>query len=108
MRADGSVATLRRAGPLLGIMDDIRFAESGFALDPGDMLVLFSDGVIEARSPNGELLRMDRLTAVAAQAAPGSAEDVAEALESAIARLGGADAADDRALLVIRVKDETP
>ena len=32
VRADGSVETLCPAGPLLGIMDDIRFAESGFAL----------------------------------------------------------------------------
>jgi serine phosphatase RsbU (regulator of sigma subunit) len=101
------VETLCPAGPLLGIMDDIRFAESGFALRPGDTLVLFSDGVIEARSPDGELFGMDRLTAIASEAAAGGAEDVAEALESAIARFGAADATDDRALLVIRVQDET-
>ena len=41
------------------------------------------------------------------QAAAGGAVDVAEALESAIARFGAADASDDRALLVIRVQDET-
>ena len=61
-RRDSSVETLCPAGPLLGIMDDIRFAESGFALRPGDTLVLFSDGVIEARSPDGELFGMDRVT----------------------------------------------
>ncbi len=106
VRSDGSVETLCPAGPLLGIMDDIRFAESGFALEPGDTLVLFSDGVIEARSPDGELFGMERLAAVAAEAAPGSAEDIAEALEAAIARFGAAEASDDRALLVIRVTDE--
>ncbi|HMN98065.1 MAG TPA: SpoIIE family protein phosphatase [Miltoncostaeaceae bacterium] len=106
VRADGSVETLCPAGPLLGIMDDIRFAESGFALGPGDTLVLFSDGVIEARSPDGELFGMDRLTAIAAQAAHGGAEEIAEALESAIARFGAAEASDDRALLVIRVTGE--
>ncbi|MGE0026478.1 MAG: SpoIIE family protein phosphatase [Thermoleophilia bacterium] len=105
VRADGSVETLCPAGPLLGILADVRFAESGFALGPGDTLVLFSDGVIEARSPDGELFGMDRLTAIAAQSAQGSAEDVAEALESAIARFGAAEASDDRALLVIRVTD---
>ena len=107
VRADRSVETLCPAGPLLGIMDDIRFAESDFALRSGDTLVLFSDGVIEARAPDGELFGMDRLTAVAAEASAGTAEDVAEALESAIAHFGAADASDDRALLVIRVTDET-
>jgi sigma-B regulation protein RsbU (phosphoserine phosphatase) len=108
IRHDGSVETLCPAGPLLGIMDDIRFAESGFALRPGDTLVLFSDGLIEARSPDGELFGMDRVTAIAAEAAAGGAEGVAEALESAITRFGAADASDDRALLVIRVKDGPP
>ena len=108
VRADGSVEALARTGRCWGSWTDIRFAESEFALDPGDMLVLFSDGVIEARSPDGELFGMDRLTAVAAGAASGTAEDVAEALESAIARFGAtAGPADDRALLVIRVTDET-
>ena len=105
VRGDGSVETLCPAGPLLGIMDDIRFAESGFALRPGDTLVLFSDGVIEARSPEGELFGLDRLTALVAATASRSAEEVAEALEAAIARFGAADASDDRALLVIRVEE---
>jgi len=105
VRSDGSVETHCPAGPLLGIMDDVRFAESGFALGPGDTLVLFSDGVIEARAPDGELFGMDRLAAAAAAAAPGGAEEVAEALESAIARFGAAEADDDRALLVIRVRE---
>ena len=69
--------------------------------------MLFSDGVLEARAPDGEFFGMDRLTAVATEASAGTAEDVAEALESAIARFGAADASDDRALLVIRVTDET-
>jgi GAF domain-containing protein len=105
VRADGSVETLCPAGPLLGIMADIRFAESDFALRRGDTLVLFSDGLIEARAPDGELFGMDRVTAIAARAAAGSAEDLAEALESAIARFGAVEASDDRAILVIRVTD---
>jgi GAF domain-containing protein len=103
VRSDGSVETFCPAGPLLGIMPDIRFAESGFALGPGDALVLFSDGVIEARAQDGELFGMDRVAAVAAEASPRGAEHVAEALEEAIAGFGAAEASDDRALLVVRV-----
>jgi GAF domain-containing protein len=105
VRADGTVETLCPAGPLLGIMADIRFAESDFALRQGDTLVLFSDGLIEARAPDGELFGIDRVSSVAARAAAGGAEHVAEALESAVARFGAADASDDRALLVIRVTE---
>jgi GAF domain-containing protein len=105
VRADGSVETLCPAGPLLGIMDEIRFAESGFALEPGDTLVLFSDGVIEARSPDGELFGMERLTSVVVEASSGGAEDIAEALETAVAGFGTPEAGDDRALLVIRVTE---
>jgi GAF domain-containing protein len=107
VRGDGTVETLCPSGPLLGIMDDITFAESGFALRPGDTLVLFSDGVLEARSREGELFGLDRLTTLVAEAPSQSAEGLAEALETAIARFGTAEPSDDRALLVIRVTDAT-
>jgi GAF domain-containing protein len=103
VRSDGSIETFSPAGPLLGIMDDVRFAESGFALGPGHALLLFTAGVIEARAPDGELFGLERVAAVAAEAAPGGAEHIAEALEEAIARFGVAHASDDRALLVVRV-----
>ena len=42
------------AGPALGLIDEFDFTVSEEAMRPGDRIVLFTDGVIEAASPEGE------------------------------------------------------
>lgn len=51
LRASGEVEELTGSGMVLGIFPSLDYESRETKLDPGDMLVLFSDGVTEARSP---------------------------------------------------------
>jgi Stage II sporulation protein E (SpoIIE) len=59
----------------LGIAPEATYAESTLALAPGDQLTFLSDGVLEARNPQGELFGFDRTRSISTQ----SAESIAQA-----------------------------
>ena len=50
-RADGAVEELGTPGTLLGLVRDPELADRHSELRPGDALVLFTDGITEARAP---------------------------------------------------------
>ena len=60
-RAGADPRWLDRGGPLLGVLDDARFEVGEVRLDPNDQVVLFTDGIVEARSPEGVWFGADRL-----------------------------------------------
>jgi len=45
----------------LGLLDDYEYSEASLSLDPGDFLILYTDGLIEAKSPSNEMFELDRL-----------------------------------------------
>ena len=53
----------------LGVLPDISYEETRLYLHPGDRVLLFSDGVVEARQPSGELFGFDRLHNLSNQSA---------------------------------------
>ena len=58
------------AGSLpLGVLGEITYEESRFFLHPGDRVLLLSDGVVEARQPNGELFGFDRVRQLSQESA---------------------------------------
>ena len=59
----GKARQLPGNGFMLGIMPDERYAEREVALEPGDRVCLYTDGLIEARNEIGEQFGADRLTA---------------------------------------------
>ena len=62
--SNGSVRRLDAGGIVLGALERVTFAESTVTLQRGDTLVMFTDGVTEARSPSGEEYGDDRLAAI--------------------------------------------
>ncbi|MGH3898589.1 MAG: GAF domain-containing SpoIIE family protein phosphatase [Pseudonocardiaceae bacterium] len=60
-RADGRVEELETPGKLLGIGSDLHLRTRHLYLDPGDSLVMVTDGIIEARSATRELFGEQRL-----------------------------------------------
>jgi len=54
-------------GPLLGVLDEATFEDDSFRLGPGDVVLLYTDGVLEGRRGR-ELFGEDRLVAAVAQA----------------------------------------
>jgi serine phosphatase RsbU (regulator of sigma subunit) len=70
-----------------------------FTLNAGDRLILYSDGVIEAESPDGEEFGIEGI--VDALPAFASSRDVASAIHAAVSRHANGARYDDLTLLVI-------
>lgn len=102
LRADGAVEIVVPTGPLIGVLPTTHFEERAFRLSAGDVLVLFSDGVTEARSPDGELFGVERLRAVLSPRAGAGADEIARAVDEAVMAFGTGRPRDDVALLVLR------
>ncbi len=87
----------------MGIDAGERYPTATVQLSPGDVLLVYTDGLSEARSPTGAFLGADGLSAVLA-AARGSAADVLAATLAAVEQFtGGAAPTDDRTLLAVGV-----
>jgi sigma-B regulation protein RsbU (phosphoserine phosphatase) len=102
-RHDGAAASIGRPeGLLIGIQSDFAYETQTIDVHDGDRIVLFSDGMIEQRSPAGEEFGLGRLLEALADA-PGPDEDVAVALEALRGFIGGAPFEDDTTIASILV-----
>ena len=99
--SDGSTRTLEVHGLVLGIEGGQEYAESQAELPPGSSLVLYTDGVVEARR-NGELYGDDRLDALLAERHELPARALAAAVAEDAREFAGGDLSDDLAVVVIR------
>jgi len=59
VRDDGSIEQIASTGPAIGIVPDARWHSMTLTLNPGEMLVLYSDGVIESASADGDDFGVD-------------------------------------------------
>jgi hypothetical protein len=75
--ADGCELEVANGLPL-GIVPEVSYSDTAFAMKPGGRLTFLSDGVIEARNSTGELFGFERTAALAT----GSADDVAKAAQA--------------------------
>jgi serine phosphatase RsbU (regulator of sigma subunit) len=61
-RGEGEVEVLSRtAGVPLGVLPDASYESEAFKLTPGDAVLLYTDGLVEAMSPSRQMYGMDRL-----------------------------------------------
>jgi len=72
-RADGQIEFLETGGPLLGAIERAKFNSGQLVLEPGDTLVVYSDGVLECCNPLGEEFGSERLVAALQRAKQQSA-----------------------------------
>ncbi|MGH2949191.1 MAG: SpoIIE family protein phosphatase, partial [Solirubrobacteraceae bacterium] len=107
LRAGGEVETAGRPGTLLGIVEDPQVSESTIDLGPGDALVLFTDGVIEA-TPGDRALGPGGLAGFLSRCAGTGAAGIAEAVEREALEAHGGRPRDDVAVVVVRVHGGEP
>jgi PAS domain S-box-containing protein len=100
VRPDGTVREVGTPGTALGVAPGPRLVDRELALEPGDKLVLVTDGVIEARV-GAQMLGVDGLHALLADCGELDALATGERIEQAVVAAGG-DARDDVAVLVLR------
>lgn len=105
LREGGSVEPVDDAhGMLLGLFPEVDHTASKRQLKAGDALVLYTDGVIEARNPQGEQFGEERLSALLASCVGRTAEAIARRIELAAIDWQGGVAADDMAVVVLRAQ----
>ena len=103
VHAGGTMEQLASGGLPLGIMADAEFQEGRTKLHPGDVLVVYSDGVSEAVNPNGEEFGPTRLYEVVARNLDASASGIRDRIESALTKFcQGTPAADDITLVIVK------
>jgi serine phosphatase RsbU (regulator of sigma subunit)/pSer/pThr/pTyr-binding forkhead associated (FHA) protein len=103
IRASGEVQMLDGGGPPLGILPMASYAQQGVALEHGDLLVVYSDGVTEAANTDYEEFGEDRLIAVLREHGKEPAAAIVEAVRKSLTEFAaGAPQADDITLVVAR------
>lgn len=82
-KRNGSCRPLPSTGMLLGVLDENTYDDSEVQLEPGDTVVLISDGISEAMDAHERVLGRDRIERAICTAAPGDAQSVAIAVLNA-------------------------
>ena len=101
VRADGEVEEVGTLGTALALFDDPELHDTEVQLRPGELVCLFTDGLLEARRGR-EQYGAERVAAVLRANRHLSADEVAGAVLDAVRAFHGDELGDDLALLVIR------
>jgi phosphoserine phosphatase RsbU/P len=103
----GKTSAIEATGLPLGLFDDVTYDEFRFDMQPGDVFVLFSDGILDARSRSGQLFGRGRVEQIIAQCADKSANCVVDSLFKAVnEHSAGVETFDDMTVVALKVKDD--
>jgi serine phosphatase RsbU (regulator of sigma subunit) len=102
VRAQGAIEPFGTAGSLIGILPEVRLWEETTQLGTDDALVFYTDGVTEARRGRAQF-GDERLLETLESCRGQTADQIADAIESAVLEFAGPQPSDDIAILVLRV-----
>ncbi len=107
IRADGSIAQLEAGGLLLGILPALAYARGSVTLNPGDVVILFTDGVTEAMGKEQEEYTDRRLQSFALQHRTRSAHELLELIQEDVESFTGPVSflSDDRTMIILKAED---
>jgi phosphoserine phosphatase RsbU/P len=103
VRADGTVQRLEANGLPLGLFPLVEYEKVDINLGPGDLVVLYTDGITEAANPKGDEFGLDRLLAVVRKYSQEPLVALAVAIETAVeVFVDGTPFGDDRTIVMLR------
>jgi sigma-B regulation protein RsbU (phosphoserine phosphatase) len=106
VRRNGTVELLEDGGLLLGVFPDATYERGEVGMEPGDLLALYTDGVTEARRPDGEMFSEERLMDTLVRLREGSSGDVHAGVLQEVRRFQeGQDPDDDLTLILLKRLD---
>ncbi len=99
---DGSCEQLEEEGTVLGLLPDVSYTRAQTDLLPGDVLLLYTDGLVEATNAADEMFGIEGLVDSVRASPDGSPEATIVSIVSRVRELtGGAPQSDDQTLVVI-------
>jgi sigma-B regulation protein RsbU (phosphoserine phosphatase) len=103
VRRGGGVELLSASGPPLGLLAHATYKCQATDLAPGDLLLIYTDGITEAVNPEDEEFGLERLTTATEQGAADPLADLRSAIELELQDfVRGVPYADDRTLVLLR------
>jgi sigma-B regulation protein RsbU (phosphoserine phosphatase) len=101
VRADGTIERLASGGPVLGVFPDGTYKQERVAIGSGDRVILFTDGITEARSADDEEFGEDRLVALAREHRSCSAPALQARITDTVSAFTAGRFQDDATLIVM-------
>jgi sigma-B regulation protein RsbU (phosphoserine phosphatase) len=99
------IIRLETGGPVVGLLPFAPYVEQALVLEPGDLLILYTDGISEAMTKDDEEWGEERMIAAALSAKSRSASDVLENIFAAAdAFTAGAPQHDDMTLMILKLE----
>lgn len=101
---ESSILPLKTEGLPVGIFPESIWEEKRVTLEPGDRVVVFTDGVNEARNGEGEIFTMDRLEDLLRSCRTMTPNDIVRTVVARVREWANGELSDDLAILVMEVK----
>ena len=104
LKAEGGIEFLTTEGIPLGLMETERYSDASVELKPGDTVILYTDGITEARNQNKEEFAIERLKEVVLKNRSVSASALQDAIKGRLHRfVGTAPQYDDYTLVILKI-----
>jgi sigma-B regulation protein RsbU (phosphoserine phosphatase) len=101
----GQSSTVRAEGFPLGLFPNASYEELNVATEPGDAIVFFSDGVLDAENAQREMYGPERLAELLCSRGEQSAQEIADAILNDVSRFQGEqERFDDETIIVLRIR----
>jgi sigma-B regulation protein RsbU (phosphoserine phosphatase) len=102
IRSDGDLELLETGGTPVGLFPEARFMEGVAGMEAGDLLVLYTDGIVEAENERGEEYGWERLRDVLYRSRSLPCSEVRRAVLEDQERFTAGEPTDDRTLVIVR------
>ncbi|MGH9464490.1 MAG: PP2C family protein-serine/threonine phosphatase, partial [Thermoanaerobaculia bacterium] len=103
LRSTGAVEQIDATGFPLGLLPDADYDQRDLVLEAGDLVVLYTDGIVEAANPAGDEFGLDRLVELCLAERHGDLAEIGAAIERELtAFAAGVPFGDDRTLALVR------
>lgn len=103
LRAQGGIEKLDEGGPVLGILPSARYTCGKVQVRPGDLLVLYSDGISEAASASEEEFGDERVLRIVTERGASAPKEICDQIMHQVAAFASTQKPqDDRTLLIVR------
>jgi len=103
LMADDKIEYFREGGPVLGLMPESVYESRAIMINPGEVIVFYTDGVTEVFNDQGEQFGLDRLVALVKKHKNDSSEKIQNAIFDAVKNFASKDHAfDDLTMIVLK------